>query len=568
MGRKDEDVEVVDRKKNLPAEGSPPVIAGLHALSGRDLLNGLLDRESPGEIVRGLSCEDFYWALKRIGEDDCLPLLALASEEQWQFMLDLELWKEDRLDNLKSFQWISRLRQADILRLARWLLSEGQALGYIYLFRNLQVEVNTDEEPLLDLQDGFMTLDGVYYFRPLDRKQSPEFESLLRGMAAEDLLRFQGVLSGLAGLIPAEAEEEMYRIRNVRLAEHGFLPREEALSVYTPLPPSAAVRGADKSHRTAEPDPEFVREAAVAPLMMAPAAGLFSEVAFSIDDPVLLDRMRLEFSGLCNLIMSADGVIPEDVKDLEKVCRRAAGYLNVALEYLCGESIPLAKMQVRDTALLTLFRIGFGLTVELGRRARGWIKDSWYSACGLSHRFWGDQWGENLRGILQSRGHYPSGAGDEGDFRGFRNIRELNESESILKRIIALDCLLGELFPVVDFKSSIIPGCEITVQAVLITSWARKCLGGEFAFSPVSPEEAGRFLAMLKGVVSGKGTMGTARRNQFISFFLERSSGVLKSCEGLEEALADVWTDFYDEYRDVRVEDPDPRFSRLLVIES
>ncbi|MFO8090817.1 MAG: DUF6178 family protein, partial [Desulfatiglandaceae bacterium] len=116
---------------------SRAVLRSLNSMSGRDILNAVLDREHPNELVQALSCEDFYWLVKKIGEDDCLPLVGIASEEQWQFVLDLELWVEDRLDQSKTFEWISRLQQADLMRVARWVLGEGQALGYIYLFRHL-----------------------------------------------------------------------------------------------------------------------------------------------------------------------------------------------------------------------------------------------------------------------------------------------------------------------------------------------------------------------------------------------------------------------------------------------
>ena len=38
-------------------------------------------------------------------------------------------------------------------------------------------------------------------------------------------------------LIPSEIEEELFRLRNVRLAEKGFLPFHEAVGVYQPLQP-------------------------------------------------------------------------------------------------------------------------------------------------------------------------------------------------------------------------------------------------------------------------------------------------------------------------------------------
>ena len=562
-------MEITDTTMSRTAAGGRDTVpAGLYGGSGRDVLNALLDHEKPHEVLWSLSCEDFYWVLKKVGEEDSLPLLALASEEQWQFLLDLELWEGDRLDHVKTFQWISRLQQADIMRVARWFFGEGQALVHMYLFRHLHVEVKIDEDSLHDLREGFITLDGVYYFRPLDRRQAPEFEALLRAMAAEDRLRYQSVLSGLSGLIPAETEEDMYRMRSVRLAEHGFLPREEALAVYSPLQPSAALREAREAHRAVEPDPEIFQEAALTPLMMAPAGGLFSEVAFSVKDPVLLDRMRLEFSGLCNLIMSADGLVPEDVGDLEKISRKAAGYVNVALEHLCGDNLSRAMLQVEDTALLTLFRIGFGLAVEVGRRAGRWAPDSWWAARGLSYEFWGELWGRCVEGIVRSKPVYPSGIGDDGEFRDFRSIHEIRHCASILDKVMALDGLLRRLSAACapESRGSEVP--EPTVQAVLITVWARGLLGLEPGFSPVPLEEARRVLRVLKGGDSGKARIPAGNRSEFIRFFLDvvpaEDSGTLDS---LEEALSDVWEEFCGEYRAVGASDLDPRFSRLLVIE-
>jgi len=60
-------------------------------------------------------------------------------------------------------------------------------------------------------------------------------EGILKTMAGEDLLKYHSLLTGLAGVLPADLKEDMYRLRNVRIAEHGFLPREEALLVYAPL---------------------------------------------------------------------------------------------------------------------------------------------------------------------------------------------------------------------------------------------------------------------------------------------------------------------------------------------
>jgi len=49
----------------------------------------------------------------------------MASSEQWEFLLDLELWKKDRLESRAGERLDGTLLQADPDRLVRWLLSEG-----------------------------------------------------------------------------------------------------------------------------------------------------------------------------------------------------------------------------------------------------------------------------------------------------------------------------------------------------------------------------------------------------------------------------------------------------------
>jgi len=94
-------------------------------------------------------------------------------------------------------------------------------------------------DEVLDLPNEFFTVDGVFYIRVAETRYRDTIEDMIKRMALEDSSRYQALLLGLAGVLPAETEEELYRLRNVRLAEHGFLPFEEAISVYSPLEPEA-----------------------------------------------------------------------------------------------------------------------------------------------------------------------------------------------------------------------------------------------------------------------------------------------------------------------------------------
>ena len=47
------------------------LLRGLHSFRGAEILNRILKSENPGQLVQELSSEDFYWLMKKIGEEDC-----------------------------------------------------------------------------------------------------------------------------------------------------------------------------------------------------------------------------------------------------------------------------------------------------------------------------------------------------------------------------------------------------------------------------------------------------------------------------------------------------------------
>ena len=105
------------------------VINELYPLSGEEALQKILEQENPGRLVRRLPSGDFFWLVKKVGDNDCLPLLELATEDQRQYLLDLEIWKKDHLDMEQVFQWLVRLYQADPGRFAAWLFGKARVYG-------------------------------------------------------------------------------------------------------------------------------------------------------------------------------------------------------------------------------------------------------------------------------------------------------------------------------------------------------------------------------------------------------------------------------------------------------
>ncbi|GAH86209.1 unnamed protein product, partial [marine sediment metagenome] len=126
-----QDAEKKDNKVGEPVSTEREMLLReLNTLPGNKILDRLLEIENPREIVHSLSSGDFYWLVKKIGDEECVPLLDLASTDQWQYLIDLEIWKRDRVDAALSWGWMKRLQQADSGRLIKWLLSEGEVFTH------------------------------------------------------------------------------------------------------------------------------------------------------------------------------------------------------------------------------------------------------------------------------------------------------------------------------------------------------------------------------------------------------------------------------------------------------
>lgn len=542
------------------------ILQNLYPLSSKETLDRILAQDNPQTLIQKLPSEDFFWLIKKVGEDDCLPLLKLASEDQWQYLLDLELWEKDRLHLEETSRWLGRLQQSDLKRLVKWLFSKGKELTYIYLFKSINVEIREEDETF-DLEDGFFTLDDTLYVKILDEKHRETIENILRAMASEDFNLYHGLLLGLAGVIPAEMEEEMYRLRNVRLAEHGFLPYEESILVYSHLDPNVlSIEESSEalSLHIGEGAHELVP---ILPFYHAMGHNLLTEAFSRITDHLFLDRIRLEFGGLCNQILSADGLVVNELQTLIKTCQKAAGYLNISLEKLCGTDISLAEKFLRCNALVAIFRVGFGLALEVKWEAEGWLKKSWFYRHGLNFSFWGNEWGETLAGIIENRPRLYVGLKDGEEYKNFECLSELDTCRRLIHRLMVMDRLMMLLTKLYTLDKRIIQEPSLTFYPLLFNLWGRQILKLELSFSSISPEQAKELFRRLRGKREKPPYQMPGFESIFIKDFMGHASDFDKKAKKtLKDTLSLIWQEFAVEYQWVSVGDLDGRFTKFISI--
>ena len=108
---------------------------------GAKALDMILEAPSPATLIQSFPDQDLYYLMHKVGVHDFIPVLALAASSQWEYILDVEVWDDDRLDPYMMTQVFSFLFKADPQRLLRWVIMEKPDFIEYYLAQKMQIVV-------------------------------------------------------------------------------------------------------------------------------------------------------------------------------------------------------------------------------------------------------------------------------------------------------------------------------------------------------------------------------------------------------------------------------------------
>jgi hypothetical protein len=389
-------------------------------------LDLITDSPSPATLVQSFPDQDLNFLMHKIGVHDFLPVLAMASSAQWEYILDVEVWDDDRMDLHLMTRVIDLLYKADPKRLLRWGIMKKPEFIEFFLFHHMQVVVREHDEPPPEDFDDYITLDDKFYFRfpgrtaPSDQEDETDagellpgdtpdeasphdeaadlIESMLKTLAEMDLSVFHGLMLETTALLPVEAEEEEFRLRNIRLAEKGFLPPHEAIGIYQPVTAPRKRPG----HRDQEfhPDrpmpPQFFTQFIQGKLFFVQALQQVQQRRSAEDKaagPAVAD-IHNELAALINKIISADRVKIRRTKDIQEVIKKAGAYLSLGLEVLMADnSHPESGADIIDTYFIEdIFRAGSREGIRLKTQASTWYDTSFLKKNNLPLSFLGESY--------------------------------------------------------------------------------------------------------------------------------------------------------------------------------
>ena len=361
------------------------------SLDSDNIVDAILEYKEALPLIHSFPEQDLYFLIHDIGVYDSIPILALASRNQWEYILDIEVWEKDRIEIDSITEWLELCLEANPKQLITWVLKDKLELFEFYFNKTIEVKIREHDQDPSELGESFITIDDKYYFRirGFDHKKDvseqddnikTKYNIILKfftKLAEYDHVLYQGFLIESASIIPSEIEEELYRQRNIRLAEKGFQAFEQAIGIYQPH--------ARLYNKVFLKDKDY-------PLYMIPTYPhnsmlnenfLFNKSLRNISSDSILHQVENEFVGLCNQIISADQIKVRTKKQLNNVVKKVCSYLSIGLETMVNSNTSILNKkeqlsQILNTKIIQkhqlsdIFKIGFKQALQVK-----WKVDRW-----------------------------------------------------------------------------------------------------------------------------------------------------------------------------------------------
>ncbi len=500
-------------------DGDRPVPGNIRrqvlALPPDERARAILASDRPADLIRALAPQDFYLSLVEADPDDALALLAAATREQVDLVLDLDGWDGDELAVERIGRWLGLLHRADPEQLVAFMLEADETTVVLLLSRLLHV-YKLDESTAPDFwppEDRQVpTLDGLYFLEPRDEAPEEAFPALWNALA---LLRehsrqtYEALLEQVLCVIPAEQEETAWEHRQSRLAERGFPPWEEALEVWAAghleqAPVRAAIRERLAALPVPEPPDEGPDRRGPPPALPVPlprdATALLAEAARRLDE-----RTRTAVAhGLVRLgnrfaVASRDPL--GDPATHAAGLRAALSHVLLALDELGATEPETAARALARIPTFDLCRIGVGAVRERARRARS-LAEGWLARVPHGRARLETGLDEILGGLLLSR----PGLADDGLVRPFRERADLERADQVLDVIGDLGAFVTEMLgmrggddlpELAELPARRERPEECLWSEIVLTALARRALDGPMRPVPLTREEGRIALARL-----------------------------------------------------------------------
>lgn len=524
----------------------------LQTVGGRHKYDLLIESADARQLVQQLPAQEVYLLARELGAEDVPELVAMASAEQVTAIIDLDCWNADQFDREAALRWLTLLLDADDERLIETL--SGMEIELLAAVLQQWVVVQSGPEDLEDddARAEAMNRNGGYAIEYSDGEAAKPIGQLLNVLLKNDYELFRQLVEAVRQELPSQLEEDLYRWRSGRLEDFGFSAPNQAKSLFSWLDPQN-IRVEDYLRdgtvyvpRSTQPPGYLLAGISPKPLLAELLAGGLSQDS------------AWELTYLLNKLMIAEQIDPGDREQVSAALERLYGTLNLALEFLAGQDIEQAGELFDSVYFEYLFRLGFSLTLQLGRRAGKIV------AAPLG-RFLDASLRPAVEALCQDRPQFylPLEGGNRAATRQFSSLQEIKLVEQLLERLELQVGFIERHFPALlpDPVQFDLTGCEpeqlddLSICDLFLTALANRLFGRSFKPTPLPLSE----VPELHRRVSLDGALAPQLRDQTRQWLEEFEPGG----GGFADWCLGVWD---EEFCPLRPEELNPRYLSGLII--
>ncbi|MCB9549752.1 MAG: hypothetical protein H6706_28430 [Myxococcales bacterium] len=325
------------------------------ARSGNELLDAFIDPADAPRLVPMLPVEDLHRALHRIGLEDATDVLAMASGEQVQGLLDAEIWVGDELSIERTDPWLRALMAAGPDVLGKRLIDLDDELLNWIIRRSIQTIVVEEPEDF-DPPDveHVMTPDGrLCICFPDPGERDLPIKVFLDWLMRTAPVYCIDLLIGASAALDSSLQEDALRWRTGRLADRGYVDLYDALAIYAPPPPEAKTAAAATDDA---PGARHWLTSVVQPEhRLAEALGTL--------DADAADRLVAQLGYAANMALSADRREPWDLEGQAETLHRLRAGLVLGLDAFGGTDARTDALALLTHGPAVVFRTGYARMV-------------------------------------------------------------------------------------------------------------------------------------------------------------------------------------------------------------
>jgi hypothetical protein len=328
-------------------------------------------------LARALPAEEIYQMVKEVGEEDALPVLAVATPDQMQYIFDVEWWQGDKFKPQRAFEWLSLFDQANDQMVYQWFLTEDfdqKVMALQSLIRVEKAEEGTD--PLEEeTEQPHFTPDGVFYIFFKIAEAESLLKKVFKLLYSQEPRVLNALLEAVIWYQVTPTVEAAYRWWSARTEEKGIPPYDEAVGIYSMMRPEELQMQLPTHQDFSEVHGDCLVPPGI-PLEEIDPSTFLGQCLAMMKHQERFDTICWEVVYLANKVMVADKMDLSDLESRRRALRKALGYINIGLELGAGGDIAKGEKLLAQTWMQSLFQVGHSGLLRLKWEAEKLVHDN------------------------------------------------------------------------------------------------------------------------------------------------------------------------------------------------